>query len=213
MRGHAQDVQVAIADLQSEQDVEPPQRHRAVDVEEVDREHAGGLRAQELPPPGVGAADRRRWDPVALEDATDRRGADTMAEFEQLALDPHIAPARVLPRHRRHQRGKDVVDRWPSRPVRLGPRPAHEAAMPTQDGARSDQTMATQAAGKPPDEGRTRPGPASPRLVSGWLAGGQRPHDAARAPPPPWRRTCGPAAGPAQAPAGRSDTATAATRW
>jgi hypothetical protein len=114
MRSHAQDVQVAIADLQSEQDVEPPQRHRAVDVEEVDREHAGGLCAQELPPPGVGVADRRRWDPVALEDATDRRGADTMAEFEQLALDPPIAPARVVPRHPRHQRGKDVVDRWPS---------------------------------------------------------------------------------------------------
>ena len=36
MRGHAQDVQVAVADLEHEQDVEPPQRHRAVDVEEVD---------------------------------------------------------------------------------------------------------------------------------------------------------------------------------
>jgi hypothetical protein len=48
-------VQEAITDLECEQDVEPPQRHRAVDVEEVDREHAGGLRAQELPPAGVGA--------------------------------------------------------------------------------------------------------------------------------------------------------------
>jgi hypothetical protein len=45
MRGDAQDVQVAIADLQSEQDVEPPQRHRAVDVEEVDGQHRGGLGA------------------------------------------------------------------------------------------------------------------------------------------------------------------------
>jgi hypothetical protein len=42
-------------------DVEPPRRHRAVDVEEVDREHAGGLGVQELPPTGVGVADRRRW--------------------------------------------------------------------------------------------------------------------------------------------------------
>jgi hypothetical protein len=42
MCGHAQDVQV-VADLKHEQDVEPLQRHRAVDVEEVDREHAGGL--------------------------------------------------------------------------------------------------------------------------------------------------------------------------
>jgi hypothetical protein len=43
MRGDAQDVQVAVADLQSEQDVDALQRDRAVDVEEVDREHAGGL--------------------------------------------------------------------------------------------------------------------------------------------------------------------------
>ena len=33
--------------------------------------------------------------------------------------------------------------------------------MPTQDGARSDQTMATQAAGKPPDEGGEH-GPVRP---------------------------------------------------
>ena len=45
MSGHAQDVQVAVTDLEREQDVEPPQRYRAVDVEEVDREHAGGLGA------------------------------------------------------------------------------------------------------------------------------------------------------------------------
>ena len=45
MLGHAQDVQEAVTDLEREQDVESQQRHRAVDVEEVDREHAGGLRA------------------------------------------------------------------------------------------------------------------------------------------------------------------------
>jgi hypothetical protein len=37
MRGHAQDVQGAVADLEHEQDVEAPQRHRAVDVKEIDR--------------------------------------------------------------------------------------------------------------------------------------------------------------------------------
>ncbi len=37
VRGHAQDVQVAVADLECEQDVEPPQLDRAVDVEEVAR--------------------------------------------------------------------------------------------------------------------------------------------------------------------------------
>ena len=52
--GHAEDVQVAVADLEHEQDVEPPQRHRAVDVEEVDGQHAGGLRAQEPSPTRIG---------------------------------------------------------------------------------------------------------------------------------------------------------------
>jgi hypothetical protein len=60
MCGHVQDMHVAVADLECEQDVEPPQRERAVDVEEVDREHAGGLSSQELPPAGVGVPDGRR---------------------------------------------------------------------------------------------------------------------------------------------------------
>src|SRR6185437_4510384 len=120
MCGHAQDVEVAVADLEYEQHVEPPQGERAVDVEEVDREHAGGLGAQELSPGGVGVPHRRGWDAVTLEDPTDGRGADAVAELEQLALDPHVSPARVLPRHPHYQGGEDVVDRWPSGPVRVG---------------------------------------------------------------------------------------------
>jgi hypothetical protein len=86
-------------------------------VEEVDREHAGGLRVQELPPAGVGVSDRGRWDAVALQDPGDRGGADAVAEVEQLALDPLISPARVLPGHAHHQGGEGVVDRWSSGPV------------------------------------------------------------------------------------------------
>src|SRR4051795_13170565 len=82
VRSHAQDMQVAVADLEHEQDVEPLQRHRTVHMEEVDGQHAGGLRAQELPPGGVGAPYRCRWDSVALEDPPDCRGADAVAEFE-----------------------------------------------------------------------------------------------------------------------------------
>ena len=149
----AQHVQVAVADLEHEQDVEPPKGERAVDVEEVDGEHAGGLGAQELPPAGVGLPDRRWWDAVALQDPPDGRGAHAVAEFEQLALDSHVPPARVLLRHPRHQGGERVVDRWPSAPVRVGPSSTHEAAMPTQDRVRCDQAMATQCAGQPRDEG------------------------------------------------------------
>jgi hypothetical protein len=132
MPGHTQHVQVAIADLEHEQHVEPPQRHRAIDVEEVHREHAGRLGAQELPPTGVGVPRQSRWDPVTLQDPPDRRSADTMAELEQLALQPDIPPARVLPRHPHHQGDQDILDRRPPGPVRVGPSSTHEAAMPTQ---------------------------------------------------------------------------------
>ena len=116
-------------------------------MEEVDREHAGGLRAQELPPAGVGVPHRRWWDPVASKDPPDRRGADAVAECEQFALDPDVSPARVLPRHPHHQVGEDVVDRWPSGPVRVGPSSADEAAMPAQDGVWGDQAMRSQGSG------------------------------------------------------------------
>lgn len=86
MRGHAQDVQVAVADLEREQDVEPAQCRRTVDVEEADREHAGGLRAQELSPAGVGVARRRRWNPVALEDPPDRRGVYGVGDGRGIGL-------------------------------------------------------------------------------------------------------------------------------
>src|SRR6185312_7472343 len=68
MPGHTQHVQVAVADLERERDVEPSQRERAVDVEEVHCEHAGGLCAEEPSPTGVGIPDRCRWDPVAFQD-------------------------------------------------------------------------------------------------------------------------------------------------
>ena len=157
--------------------------------------------------------DRRRWDAVALQDPPDRRGADAVAELEQLALDPQVAPARVLPRHPHHQGGEDVVDRWPSGPVRVGPSSAHEAAMPAQDRVRGDQAMATQCSGQPPHE-RGEHGPVRPVQArsSGWCGAARRPRGAARGARRPWRRTCGPSAGPARAPARRSSTATAATR-
>ena len=116
--------------------------------------------------------DRRRWDAVALQDPPDRRGADAVAELEQLALDPHVSPARVLPRHPHHQGGEDVVDRWPSGPVRVGPSSADEAAMPAQDRVRGDQAMATQCSGQPPDEGGEH-GPVRPVHARSWVGAAQ----------------------------------------
>ena len=181
MCGDAQDVEVAVADLEREQHVEPPQRHRAVDVEEVDREHGGGLGAQELSPARVGVPDRRRWDAVALQDAPNRRGADAVAECEQLALDSDVAPVRVLRRHAHHQGGEGVVDRLASGPMGVGPSSADEAAMPAQDRVWGDQAMATKCSGQPLDEGGEH-GPVRPvqAWLVGWCGGARRPRAAAR---------------------------------
>jgi hypothetical protein len=109
--------------------------------------------AQELPPAGVGIP-RWHWrDAVALEDAADRRGADVVAEFEQLALDSDVAPARVSQAMRTTRGSEDVVDEWSSGPVGVGRASADEAAMPAQDRVRGDQAVATQCAGQPPHEG------------------------------------------------------------
>ena len=153
MPGHAQHVQGAVTNFECEQDVEPPQCHRAVDVEEVDRQHAAGLGAQELPPTGVGVPQRSWWDAVALQDPPDRRGTDAVAEHEQLSLDSRVAPARVLLRHPHHQGDEEILDRRPSGPVRVRPSSADEAAMPALDRVGGDQAIATQRAGQPPDEG------------------------------------------------------------
>jgi hypothetical protein len=81
-----------------------------------------------------------------------------VAELEQLAPEPHVTPARAFPRHPHDQPREDVVDRWPSGPVGVGPSSADEAAMPAQDRVGSDQTMPTQCMGQPPDEGgQSRP--------------------------------------------------------
>jgi hypothetical protein len=94
------------------------------------------------PPGGVGVSYRCWWDSVALQDPADRGGADAVAEFAQLALDPHVSPVRVLPCHPHDQRGDDVVDRWAAGSVLVGPLSAYEVAVPAQDGARGDQAMA-----------------------------------------------------------------------
>ena len=59
--------------------------------------------------PEVGAAQYRR-NPVQLEDPADCRGADAVAELEQLTLDALVAPDRILSGHLLGQVGDDIVD-------------------------------------------------------------------------------------------------------
>ena len=95
-----------------------------------------------------------------------------MAELEQLALKPDVPPARILPRHPHHQRGEDVVDRWPSGLVGVGPSAAHEAAMPTQDRVRGDQAVAAQCAGQLLHEGCEH-GSVGPVHAWSWVGAAQ----------------------------------------
>ena len=61
--------------------------------------------------------------------------------------------------------------------------------------------------------GRRRlPGLSTPAVISGCCGGGQRPRDAAPATRRPWMTRCAPTTGPGREPAGRSGTASAATR-
>ena len=80
--GRPEDVDVAGADLEGEEHVDPFQGDRAVDVEEVHGQHGRGLGAQEPSPGRVGRSQGRRRYPPQLEDAADRGCADPVAEFE-----------------------------------------------------------------------------------------------------------------------------------
>ena len=144
-----------------------------------------------------------------------RRIVEAPTRWPSLSSSPWIAvsPARVLPRHPHHQGGQDVVDRWPSGPVRVGPSSADEAAMPAQDRVRGDQAMADAVRGAAAGRGRrTRPGLPSPGAVVGWCGAGRRLRGAARGARRPWWRTCGPAVGPIRAPAERSVSVVAVLR-
>ena len=89
-----------------------------------------------------------------------------VAELEQLALDPLVSPAVVLSGEPLDQYGDLGADRRPSHPVRIGPLPGDQAAVPPQDGTGGDQAMRLQPSRQEPDErgegcavGPVQPGP------------------------------------------------------
>jgi len=133
------------ADLKKEEHMQRLEEQR-LDGEAVARQHGVAMPGQELPPgAGAPAAQRRRRDVAALEDIADRRAADGVAELGQLALEPPVAPARVLTRQPQEQRlhcgiqPRTAADLAPS----VGPFPAHELAMPAQHGRWLDQEHRT----------------------------------------------------------------------
>jgi len=82
---------------------------------------------------------RRGRDTQCTEDPADRGRADPVAGLEQLALDPLVTPGPVLGGEPFGQPGDLRADRWPARPVRAGPLPGDQAAVPAQDGTGRDE--------------------------------------------------------------------------
>jgi hypothetical protein len=94
VRGDAAEVHPAGAVLDEHQDIQPLQQH-GVHMQEVDREDPAGLSAQELLP-GRARTARGRADARSSQDLIDRGRRDRDAELGQLAVNPAVAPQRIL---------------------------------------------------------------------------------------------------------------------
>jgi hypothetical protein len=101
MRRDPEHVDLAGGDLDYEQHVQPFEED-GVDGEEVHRQHTLGLCPEELPP-GQGRPLGRRSNTGTVEDGPYGTGPDPVAEPAQLAVDPAVAPSRVLPSQPQHQ--------------------------------------------------------------------------------------------------------------
>jgi hypothetical protein len=94
MVGAASQVNTPTPHLYKEEHVGPGQPHR-VDAEEVDREEQVGVLADELPP-GALTSPRCGRQAMAAKHLADGQVGASVAKFEELALDPAVAPPWVL---------------------------------------------------------------------------------------------------------------------
>jgi hypothetical protein len=148
VRGRAQHVHGSAGDLQDEEHVDPLERHRAVHMEEVTRQHRRRLGAQKLPPGRVGAPDRRWRYPQPPQDAANRRRSHAVAEFEQLALDPLVSPALILSGHALDQHGHSVLVGRTSDTVGIGPFFGDHATVPGQQRGGGADPMQAESTGE-----------------------------------------------------------------
>jgi len=132
--GDPGNVHAATVVLDHDQDVEAAQEH-GVDVREVDGEDRLCLRGQELSP-GRSFSSGCGIESGILQDLPDSRGCHAMAESDQLAVDPPVAPARILAGHPQHQRPDRRRRGWSARSsVRVGPATGDELGMPARQGS------------------------------------------------------------------------------
>ena len=81
--------------------------------------------------------------PQPLQHPPHRRRTDPVAEAEQLALDPLVAPALVLPRHLLDQHRDPGVSRRASSAAGIGPLPADQLPVPAQQRVRRHRPAAS----------------------------------------------------------------------
>ena len=104
---------------------------------------------------------RARENLQRLQPPADGGRADSVAELEQLALDPLVSPAVVLGGEPLYQRGNLGADRRPSRPVRTGPLAGDQATVLPQNGAGGNQPVHPQPCQQERDQ-RDEDRPVSP---------------------------------------------------
>src|SRR5664279_6319095 len=127
------------AELDEHADVQRPEPG-GLDGEEVASDDAIGLGAEELGP-GRARAPRGRTEVCRPEQGPDRRRCHADPELAELALDPRAAPAGVLPGQPDDERTDLGIERWPAWATgpAVGPLPAHELAVPPEEGRRGDE--------------------------------------------------------------------------
>jgi hypothetical protein len=126
------EVDAAAFEFDEEEHVEAAQRDR-LDGEEVAGEHAGGLLAEEFAP-ARSRAPRRGPKTAGEQDAPDRARRHAQAELQQLAGDPRVAPARVLPCEAHDKLTDAIIDgRTAGASTRLRPLAADELPVPAQE--------------------------------------------------------------------------------
>ncbi len=75
-----------------------------------------------------------------------------VTELEQLALDPLISRASILPGYALDQRDHSVFDGWTPEAVGIGPFLGDQPPVPAQNRARCDQAMSAQHLRQSPHE-------------------------------------------------------------
>lgn len=82
------------------------------------------------------------------QDPADRALTGSMAQAEQLALDPAVSPPRVLPGQLQDQIADPWCDGRASRPARVGPFPFDHTTVPGEQGAWCHDPVSPQVPGQ-----------------------------------------------------------------